>query len=163
MKSSSLLASTNHLVKINMSLKIFVHLDTLMDLIDNELPLLALFLLEILMLNYQNGTIMILPIQMVAHLILSHYQQDIKKLSTNYIFILHTIHFLALISNFVIIWIWFQTMELNFHYLKNVIIVSFFGKLTFAFPFPWVMFLKFEIIEMLMLRVYKNLFRLLIG
>ena len=103
MESVSFLASTNHLVKINMSLNIFVHLDTLMDHINNELSLLALFLLEILMLNYQNGTIMILPMQMVVHLMIPHYQQDIKKLSTNYILILHTIHFLALISNFVII------------------------------------------------------------
>ena len=45
--------------------------------------LLALFLLEILMLDTQNGAIIILPMPMVVHLILSRHQQDINKLSTS--------------------------------------------------------------------------------
>ena len=45
--------------------------------------LLALFLLEILMLDAQNGAIMILPMPMVVHVILLHHQHDINKLSTS--------------------------------------------------------------------------------
>ena len=54
-------------------------------------------------------------------------------------------------------------MVLTFQYLKNAIIISFLGKITTAFPFPRAMFVKFGIIEKQMLRVYKTLFRLLIG
>ena len=61
--------------------------------------LLALFLLEILMLDAQNGAIIILPIQMVVHLTLSHHQQDINKLSTS-LLILETNHFFASILYF---------------------------------------------------------------
>ena len=42
--------------------------------------LIALFLLQILMLDAQNGAIIILPTQMVLHLIHSHHQQDITIL-----------------------------------------------------------------------------------
>ena len=45
--------------------------------------LLDLFLLEILMLDAQNGAIIILPMQRVRYLILTHPQQDINKLSTS--------------------------------------------------------------------------------
>ena len=51
-----------------------------------------------LMLDAQNGAIMISPIQMGVHLLLSHRQQDINKLSTN-LLILETIHFLTSICN----------------------------------------------------------------
>ena len=51
-------------------------------------------------------------------------------------------------------------MGLTFQYLKNFIIILFLGKLTFVFPFLRVMFVKFGIMEKLMLRVYKKLFRL---
>ena len=54
-------------------------------------------------------------------------------------------------------------MVLTFQYLKNIIIISFLGKITFAFPFPRAMFVRFGIIEKQMLRVYKKLFRILIG
>ena len=64
--------------------------------------LLALFLLEILILDAQNGAIMVLPMRTVVHLMFSHHQQDIIKLSTN-LFILETIHFPASILYFVII------------------------------------------------------------
>ena len=47
-------------------------------------------------------------------------------------------------------------MLLTFQYLKNVIIISFLRKLTSVFPFPPATFVKFEIIEKLMLRVYKK-------
>ena len=49
-------------------------------------------------------------------------------------------------------------MVLTFQYLKKVIIISSLGKLTFVFPFPRAMFVKFGIIKKLMLRVYKKLF-----
>ena len=44
--------------------------------------LFALFLLEILMQDAQNSAIMILPMQMIVHLILSHHLQDLSNLST---------------------------------------------------------------------------------
>ena len=53
-------------------------------------------------------------------------------------------------------------MVLTLQYLKNVIIISFLEKLTFVFLFPRVMFVKFWIIEKLILKVYKKIFRLLI-
>ena len=71
-KSASLLVSTDYLVKINTSLKILY-----------KLRYSSLLLLEILMLDIQNAPIMILPMQMAVHLILSHHQQDINKLSKN--------------------------------------------------------------------------------
>ena len=46
--------------------------------------LLALFLLEILKLDTQNGALMILPMQMVAHSIPSHHQEDIKNYQQAY-------------------------------------------------------------------------------
>ena len=50
------------------------------------------------MLDAQNGAIMISPMQMGVHLLLSHRQQDINKLSIN-LLILETIHFLTSICN----------------------------------------------------------------
>ena len=43
--------------------------------------LLDLLLLKILMLDAENGAIMILTTQMAVHLIRSQHQQDINKLS----------------------------------------------------------------------------------
>ena len=45
--------------------------------------LFGLFLLEILRVDAEKGAIMILPMQMVVHLIVLHYQYDINKLSTS--------------------------------------------------------------------------------
>ena len=63
--------------------------------------LLDLLLLKILMLDAENGAIMILTTQMAVHLILSQHQQDINKLSIS-LLILLTTHFLASILYFVI-------------------------------------------------------------
>ena len=47
MKSASLLVSTDHLVKINTSLKIFYKtLDTLMDHINNEVPTCSVLIVD---------------------------------------------------------------------------------------------------------------------
>ena len=49
------------------------------------------------------------------------------------------------------------------HYLKNAIIISFLAKSTFEFPFPRAMFVKCGIIVALILKIYKKVFRILIG
>ena len=54
-------------------------------------------------------------------------------------------------------------MVLISHYLEIVIIISFLAKSTFKLPFPRAMFAKCGIIAALMLKIYKKLFRILIG
>ena len=122
----------------------------------------AQLLLETLMLGARNGAMNILPIQLAVKLILSHHQLDVNKLSTN-LPILQMTHLLALILYFVTTWIYFQSKVLISHCLKIVIIILFLAKSTFEFSFPQAMFVKCGIIVVLMLKIYKKLFWILIG